>query len=110
MRTSSFGALAFLLPVCVACAGSPPPVATAPDSMPSASTMADAPPAPSASASTGDTDGDGVANNVDACPNDKGIKTDNPNSNGCPDTDGDGIPDKEDSCPDKKGSKANNGC
>jgi len=45
-----------------------------------------------------DSDGDGVPNEIDACPNTpKGVKVD---SRGCPiDSDGDGIPDYLDKCP-----------
>ena len=55
-----------------------------------------------------DTDGDGVADKDDKCPNEKGPKE----NNGCPwpDTDGDGVLDKDDECPDQKGTVANNGC
>jgi len=53
-----------------------------------------------------DTDGDGIKDSEDACPTVKGSKE----MNGCPDTDGDGIADKDDSCPKVKGTKANNGC
>lgn len=53
-----------------------------------------------------DTDGDGIIDSEDACPNTAGLAE----FNGCPDTDGDGIPDKEDACPDVKGTKANDGC
>jgi hypothetical protein len=46
-----------------------------------------------------DSDGDGVPNEIDACPDTpKGVKVD---SRGCPlDSDGDGIPDYLDKCPD----------
>jgi len=55
-----------------------------------------------------DTDGDGVADNLDKCVDVKG-----PAENaGCPwpDTDGDGVADKDDKCVDVKGTVANNGC
>ncbi len=42
-----------------------------------------------------DTDGDGIADNFDVCPNTPGIAPD-----GCPDTDGDGVSDAVDQCPD----------
>jgi OmpA-OmpF porin, OOP family len=51
-----------------------------------------------------DTDGDGVADADDACPADKGTL------NGCPDTDGDGIRDLDDKCPQVKGIAAFGGC
>ena len=53
-----------------------------------------------------DSDGDGVADYRDACPDVKGKKE----LNGCPDTDGDGVPDNEDECPNLQGSKLNHGC
>ena len=62
-----------------------------------------------------DTDGDGVIDAVDACPDVPGVKTDDPKTNGCPpDRDGDGILDAVDACPDLKGMKTEdpktNGC
>lgn len=56
-----------------------------------------------------DTDGDGVADKFDACPNTPaGVAVD---ANGCPiDTDGDGIPDYLDECPDVKGLAQFKGC
>lgn len=53
-----------------------------------------------------DSDQDGISDNVDACPNVFGITK----FQGCPDSDGDGITDKEDNCPDEKGLKEFNGC
>ena len=53
-----------------------------------------------------DTDGDGIYDKDDACPDVKGLKQ----FNGCPDTDGDGIADKDDACPDVAGIAALNGC
>ena len=53
-----------------------------------------------------DTDGDGIQDSEDACPTEAGSKE----MNGCPDRDGDGIADKNDSCPDVAGLKALNGC
>jgi outer membrane protein OmpA-like peptidoglycan-associated protein len=53
-----------------------------------------------------DSDNDGIIDSEDACPNTAGIAA----FNGCPDTDEDGITDKEDACPTEKGTKANNGC
>ncbi|MCF6278842.1 MAG: OmpA family protein [Flavobacteriaceae bacterium] len=53
-----------------------------------------------------DSDGDGVIDSEDACPDVAGLAE----LNGCPDADGDGIADGEDNCPNEKGSKANNGC
>ena len=53
-----------------------------------------------------DTDGDGVYDKFDACPEVAGLEE----FQGCPDTDGDGITDSEDSCPKRAGSKEMNGC
>jgi type IX secretion system PorP/SprF family membrane protein len=53
-----------------------------------------------------DSDGDGVADNEDLCPNVKGIKE----YKGCPDTDGDGVFDDLDECPKVLGPKDNKGC
>lgn len=53
-----------------------------------------------------DADGDGIKDGDDACPNVAGLAE----LNGCPDADGDGIADKDDMCPNDKGTKANNGC
>jgi outer membrane protein OmpA-like peptidoglycan-associated protein len=53
-----------------------------------------------------DTDGDGIYDKDDACPEVAGLKE----FNGCPDTDGDGIQDSADACPDVFGLAALNGC
>ena len=53
-----------------------------------------------------DTDGDGVYDKDDACPEVAGLEE----FNGCPDTDGDGIEDSKDACPKEAGSKEMNGC
>jgi OmpA-OmpF porin, OOP family len=53
-----------------------------------------------------DTDGDGIIDGSDACPDVFGLAA----LNGCPDTDGDGIADKDDACPDVKGLAAFKGC
>ncbi len=53
-----------------------------------------------------DTDGDGIYDKDDACPEVAGLKQ----FNGCPDTDGDGIEDSKDSCPDVAGPAEFNGC
>lgn len=53
-----------------------------------------------------DKDNDGIADKEDACPGVAGLAE----FKGCPDTDGDGIPDKDDACPDKAGKKELNGC
>ncbi len=53
-----------------------------------------------------DTDGDGIVDASDACPDVFGLAA----LNGCPDTDGDGIADKDDACPEVAGLAALNGC
>lgn len=53
-----------------------------------------------------DTDGDGIVDSLDACPQVRGLAQ----FNGCPDTDGDGIPDKDDKCPNEKGVARYQGC
>jgi len=55
-----------------------------------------------------DTDGDGIVDRLDKCPDKAGIKA----LKGCPDvdTDGDGIVDRHDKCPDKAGIKELKGC
>ncbi len=74
----------------------------------------EAPPPPPA---RGDRDSDGVFDDEDACPDVPGVRTDDPETNGCPppgDRDGDGIIDPEDACPDEPGVKTDdpktNGC
>ena len=63
----------------------------------------------------GDRDGDGVPDDVDICPDVKGVRWRIPKMNGCPaDDDEDGIPNIEDACPYVKGVPTNdpktNGC
>lgn len=53
-----------------------------------------------------DADGDGLADNTDKCPEVSGMKK----FDGCPDTDGDGVPDDKDDCPEEAGVEANFGC
>ena len=53
-----------------------------------------------------DTDGDGIPDHLDECPNTPGLAE----FNGCPDTDGDGIPDHLDECPTVAGLPQFNGC
>src|SRR6185503_16676372 len=56
-----------------------------------------------------DTDGDGLPDANDNCPNEFGLIV----NGGCPappDGDGDGIPDSEDNCPDQPGVEAYDGC
>lgn len=53
-----------------------------------------------------DSDGDGIEDPKDKCPEMKGL----PEFKGCPDTDEDSVPDHEDECPNIKGTAANKGC
>lgn len=53
-----------------------------------------------------DSDGDGIEDAKDACPNEAGLEE----FMGCPDTDGDGVPDKDDECPKTPGKKELKGC
>ena len=53
-----------------------------------------------------DTDGDGIYDKDDACPEVAGLEA----FNGCPDADGDGIEDSKDACPNAAGTKEMNGC
>ncbi len=53
-----------------------------------------------------DTDGDGIYDNNDACPEEFGLEA----FNGCPDSDGDGIEDSKDDCPNAAGKAEFNGC
>ena len=71
----------------------------------------EAPPGPS------DRDRDGVLDQDDACPDQAGMKTSDPKTNGCPapkDRDSDGVVDDSDACPDVAGEKTTdpltNGC
>jgi outer membrane protein OmpA-like peptidoglycan-associated protein len=62
-----------------------------------------------------DRDGDGILDAFDACPDVKGVASDDPKKHGCPsDRDGDGIYDVDDACPDVKGiadpDPKKNGC
>ncbi len=53
-----------------------------------------------------DSDGDGIEDSKDTCPNQAGLAE----FNGCPDTDGDGISDNNDKCPNTAGLKSLAGC
>jgi len=53
-----------------------------------------------------DTDGDGIEDSKDDCPNEAGLAE----FNGCPDSDGDGVADKNDDCPTVKGLASLKGC
>jgi OOP family OmpA-OmpF porin len=73
------------------------------------------PPPPPPPEPPSDRDHDGVIDDVDACPDTPGVKTDDPKTNGCPsDRDKDGIVDDVDACPDTPGVKTDdpktNGC
>jgi outer membrane protein OmpA-like peptidoglycan-associated protein len=56
--------------------------------------------------SKGDSDGDGVPDKKDHCPDLPGLSE----LNGCPDLDGDGISDEKDLCPNKAGLNSMGGC
>jgi outer membrane protein OmpA-like peptidoglycan-associated protein len=56
--------------------------------------------------SDSDQDRDGVNDCCDDCPETPGLEE----FNGCPDTDGDGVPDNMDDCPEVAGKKELNGC
>lgn len=53
-----------------------------------------------------DTDGDGVIDKLDKCPQVKGLA----NLDGCPDSDGDGVTDAMDACPQLAGPADKQGC
>ena len=53
-----------------------------------------------------DTDGDGIYDKDDECPEVAGLEA----FNGCPDSDGDGIKDGDDNCPNEAGLAEFNGC
>jgi outer membrane protein OmpA-like peptidoglycan-associated protein len=53
-----------------------------------------------------DSDGDKIIDKDDACPTEAGLAQ----FQGCPDSDGDGIADKDDACPDQAGIAALGGC
>lgn len=68
-----------------------------------------------------DQDGDGIPDDKDACPFEKGMPSQDPKRNGCgeapmplPDRDKDGIPDDKDACPRERGPESTdatrNGC
>jgi outer membrane protein OmpA-like peptidoglycan-associated protein len=78
--------------------------------------------APEPAAEPADRDHDGILDADDACPDEAGVKTDDPKTNGCPpeappepaDRDKDGVLDADDACPDVAGIKTDdpktNGC
>lgn len=59
-----------------------------------------------------DRDGDGIIDELDACPDDPEDYDGFEDEDGCPDldNDADGIPDVDDACPDEPGPPENNGC
>ena len=67
-----------------------------------------APPPPPVVALVKDTDGDGIPDTEDNCPNQAGPRE----NKGCPDkdTDGDGVINRKDKCPDKAGPPEREGC
>jgi outer membrane protein OmpA-like peptidoglycan-associated protein len=69
---------------------------------------------PETDSSRKDRDEDGVPDEQDACPDDPGVKTPDPQTNGCPappgDQDADGVKDEVDKCPTEWGEKDNQGC
>lgn len=52
-----------------------------------------------------DRDHDGIVDDEDACPDDKGPKSELASENGCPDRDKDGVIDRKDACPGDPGPK-----
>ena len=66
------------------------------------------PPPPPLVALVKDTDGDGIPDTEDNCPNEAGPRE----NKGCPDkdTDGDGVVNRKDKCPDKAGPPERDGC
>src|SRR5690606_38989760 len=57
-----------------------------------------------------DRDGDGILDEDDACPDTPGVASSIEGCNGCPDSDGDGVCDEKDECPNEFGTVENNGC
>lgn len=53
-----------------------------------------------------DSDGDGIEDSKDTCPNEAGLAE----FDGCPDSDGDGVSDNNDNCPNTPGLKSLAGC
>ena len=53
-----------------------------------------------------DSDGDGIEDSKDTCPNEAGLAE----YDGCPDSDGDGVPDNTDKCPNTPGLASLAGC
>jgi outer membrane protein OmpA-like peptidoglycan-associated protein len=72
----------------------------------------DAAPPPLPAPAARDSDGDGVPDDVDRCPNNAEDKDGYQDDDGCPDpdNDGDGVLDVDDKCPMVKGPAATHGC
>lgn len=86
----------------------PPPPEPEPAPPPPKEEPAPPPPPP-------DRDGDGVIDAEDRCPDTPGVRSSDPDENGCPpDRDGDGVIDADDACPDVFGELSpdpkKNGC
>jgi OmpA-OmpF porin, OOP family len=96
--SSGYGAPDFRL---VALLGMALPIEGAPEASPETRIRA------SIATSMKDTDGDGIPDDVDACPNEPEDHKDPDPNDGCPttDRDGDGIPDSVDKCPDEPEDK-----
>lgn len=74
-----------------------------------AETSDTAPPPAAAAPEAPDGDGDGIADDSDACPKKAGVASVDAEQNGCPaeaDADGDGVPDARDACPKDPGVKS----
>ncbi len=76
------------------------------DGIPDAEDKCPNDPGPPETGGCPDTDHDGIIDKDDKCPTVAGL----PQFQGCPDTDGDGIPDQDDDCPTKKGPIETRGC
>lgn len=76
------------------------------DGIPDADDKCPNAPGPAETGGCPDTDHDGILDKDDKCPTVAGL----PQFQGCPDTDGDGIPDPEDDCPTEKGPASTHGC
>jgi len=97
-----------------------PPPAPPPRPPPAEPAVEDSAAPPPVAPAPSDRDGDSVADGDDACPDEKGVSTADPHTNGCApkptsgDDDEDGIPDQNDACPHEAASLApgspTNGC
>ena len=95
---------------------SPPPATPQPASTAPASSTTPAPSAPALQPSSGERDGDGLADPVDQCPDDPEDLDGFTDEDGCPDPDNDtdGVLDVDDLCPndpeDRDGKQDEDGC